>query len=132
NPFLYYSGIASNPTRCQQVVPFTRFASDLATNRLSNYVWITPNLCSDMHDCSIATGDAWLASVVPQIIQSPVFARSVLFLVWDEGTTESGGGGRVPLVVASPWTQPGTRVASSANHYDLLRTVEDAWGLPPL
>jgi hypothetical protein len=132
NPFVHYSNIESNPARCAKVVPFTRFSSDLSSGQLANYVWITPNLCSDMHDCSIATGDAWLAGVVPQILQSPAFANGVLFITWDEGTSAIGGGGRTPLIVASRWTAAGTQVAVSANHYSLLRTIEDAWQLPPL
>jgi hypothetical protein len=113
-------------------VPFSNFGNDLAAGHLANYVWITPNLCSDMHDCSIATGDAWLSTILPQIIQSPAFANSALFLVWDEGTTNIGGGGQVPLVVVSPMTPPGTRDSSQGSHYSVLRTIEDAWKLAPL
>jgi hypothetical protein len=132
NPFVHYTNIVSNAARCSNVVPFTRFSTDLAANTLAHYVWITPNLCNDMHDCSIATGDAWLASVVPQILQSPAFADSVLFLTFDEGTSNLGGGGRIPFVVVSPWTPAGLRSATTIDHYSVLRTIEDAWGLPPL
>ncbi|MFL5693998.1 MAG: alkaline phosphatase family protein [Ktedonobacteraceae bacterium] len=53
NPFLYYYDIRANRGRCAtHVVPFTQFSTDLAANHLSNYVWITPNMCHDMHDCS--------------------------------------------------------------------------------
>jgi len=134
NPFVHYSDIVTNGARCaSHVVPFSRFSSDLANGPLANYIWITPNLCNDMHDCSIATGDAWLSRVVPGILQSPAFtANSVLFLTWDEGVTNAGGGGHVPLVVVSPQTPAGLRVNTSSNHYSLLRTIEDAWGLAPL
>src|SRR5258708_10381853 len=46
--------------------------------------------------------------------------------------TTAGGGGHIPLIVASPMTPAGTRVAQAATHYSLLRTIEDAWGLSPL
>src|SRR5205823_9958573 len=94
NPFVHYTDIVSNAGRCaSHVVPFSNFSSDLTNGRLSNFVWITPNLCNDMHDCSIATGDAWLSTVVPRILQSPAFANSVVLLTWDEGVTNNGGGG---------------------------------------
>jgi phospholipase C len=132
NPFVHYSDISDDPARCLQIVPFSQWFDDLATGALPDFAWITPNLCSDMHDCDVATGDAWLANVVPDLLQSPAFGNGVLFLVWDEGSTDVGGGGQVPLIVASPWTTPGIQSVASENHYSLLRTIEDAWGLPPL
>ena len=133
NPFVHYSDIVSNSARCNShIVPFSNFAADLSNGTLANYVWITPNLCHDMHDCSVGSGDAWLSTVVPQILQSPSFRNSVLILAWDEGVTSTGGGGQVPLVVASPYTPAGTQVAVAVNHYSLLRTIEDAWQLAPL
>jgi len=132
NPFVHYRNIAENPSRCARVVPFTRFAADLNAGGLANFVWITPDLCHDMHDCSVATGDAWLAGIVPSIVQSPAFANAVLVILWEEGTSAIGGGGRVPLIVVSPRTPSGTQSAVPSNHYGLLRTVEELWGLPLL
>jgi hypothetical protein len=133
NPFVHYDDIVRDAARCSKgVIPSSRLSSDLRANTLASFVWITPNVCNDMHDCSIATGDAWLQSVVTQILQSPAFAGSVLFVVWDEGTTTANGGGHIPLIVASPMTPAGTRASQTATHYNLLRTIEDAWGLPPL
>ena len=80
----------------------------------------------------MSTGDTWLSQVVPSILASPSFNSAVLFLLWDEGTTTTGGGGRIPAIVVSPFTPPGLRVSRAMNHYDTLRTIEDAWGLPAL
>jgi hypothetical protein len=133
NPFIHYVDIVSNLSRCQaHVVPLTTFYGDLSGGVVPTLAWITPNLCSDMHDCGVASGDAWLAAVVPQILDAPDFSTSVLFIVWDEGTTNTGGGGLVPLLVVSPLVAPGFQSAAPANHFSLLRTLEDAWGLPPL
>ena len=133
NPFVHYQDIVGNTTRCRNhVVPLTSFSIDLANNTLPSYVWITPNLCNDMHDCSVATGDAWLSSFMPKIIGSPAFTNSVVFLTWDEGTTTIGGGGHIPLVVISPLTPAGFRSSAPYNHYSLLRTIEAAWHMPPL
>jgi hypothetical protein len=73
-----------------------------------------------------------LSTVVPQIINSAAFQNSVIFIVWDEGTTNTGGGGQVPALVVSPFTPAGFRWAGALDHYDLLRTIEDAWKLAPL
>jgi phosphatidylinositol-3-phosphatase len=139
NPFVYYTNIRNNAARCAaHVVPFTQFSSDMSRNQVPNYVWITPNMCNDMHDCSVATGDAWLKKVVPTITGSAAFRNNgVLFITFDEGTSNAGccggaWGGRVATVVISPKSTAGFRSAVAENHYGLLRTIEDAWHLPRL
>jgi len=134
DPFVHYAGLLNNRSRCEShVVPATNLATDLRNGDLAHYTWITPNMCNDLHDCSIATGDAWLSKLVPKILTSPAWDRnSVLFIVFDEGTTASGGGGRIPLIVVSGRTAAGLKVATPYNHYNLLATIEQSWGLPRL
>ncbi len=123
-PAISFSDISTNPSRCAHILDFTHFSPSAADFEL-----IIPNLCNDMHDCSTATGDRFLAAFVPRIIDSPAFARSVLFITWDEGTSDAGGGGRVATAVISPLVQPGTVDPQLLNHYALLRTIEDGWRL---
>jgi acid phosphatase len=85
-----------------------------------------------MHDCSVSTGDAWLHFVVEPLLQAPALARSVVFVVFDEGYTNVGGGGHVPALALGPLVRPGARYTQSTNHYGLLATIEAAWGLPRL
>ena len=113
-------------------MPFTRLTTDLNAGTLSNFVWITPDLCHDMHDCGIASGDAWLQSVVPAIVGSPAFGNGLLVIWWDEGTTNVGGGGLVPFIVVSNRTLAGGQSAAPANHFSALRTIEDLWSFAPL
>src|SRR5262249_51377271 len=42
------------------------------------------------------------------------------------------GGGRIGAVLLSPFIRPGTRTSVPYNHYSLLRSVEDIFGLPHL
>src|SRR5205814_354954 len=109
NPFIYYNDVRTNPARCaEHVVPFTQLSTDLVNGTVPNLVWITPNMCNDMHDCSIATGDAWLANVVPGILASSAFQNGgVLFITWDEGESSAGccgnaTGGQVATLVIAP------------------------------
>ena len=139
NPFLYYNDIRTNPARCRaNVVPFTQFGTDLLGGPVANYVWITPNLCNDMHDCSISTGDRWLSQVVPTILNSSAFQdRGALFITWDEGSSNGGcctiaSGGRIATIVISPLAKSGFQSSVAETHYSLLRTIESAWGLLPL
>ena len=123
-PAISFTDIAADPARCRDITNFSHFDPAAADFEL-----IVPNMCNDMHDCSVATGDAFLKSFVPRITGSPAFAGSVLFVTWDEGTSGAGGGGHVATIVVSPLVNPGTVSAASDTHYSLLRTIEDAWHL---
>jgi phosphatidylinositol-3-phosphatase len=124
DPAISFTDIASNPARCARISSLAGF--DPAAG---NFELIVPNDCNDMHSCSVATGDAFLKTFVPRITGSPAFADSVLFITFDEGTSDIGGGGRVATVVVSPLTPAGFTSATAYSHYSILRTIEDAWGL---
>src|SRR5437899_6088010 len=134
NPFVYYNDIRTNVARCQaHDVPYTQLALDLTTAATTpNYVWITPNMCNDMHDCSIATGDIWLKGQIPSILASPAFTQqnSLLLLTWDED--DFTGSNRVDLVVAGGRSKTQYVSTSTYNHYSILSTLESAWGLASL
>ena len=141
NPPPYFSALAG----CEASdVPYSRLASDLAARRLPAFSFITPNLIDDMHDGTIAQGDAWLASNLPVILNSPEYANgsTAVFITWDEGT-----GGRsgedcaanmadssclVATLVLSPSTPAGATSGTLFNHYSLLGTAEQLLGLPAL
>ncbi|HEY7123317.1 MAG TPA: alkaline phosphatase family protein [Ktedonobacterales bacterium] len=134
NPFIYFDNIRNNASRCANIVPLTQFSHDLTASTLPDFIWITPNLCHDMHDCSVSTGDAWLKGFLPKIFQSSAWASSALFLVWDEGNTGAGccqlaHGGHIPMLVISPLGKPGYTSRVNYDHASLLLTIETAWNL---
>ena len=136
DPFAYYTPITTSPTRCRQIVPLTQLAADETANRLPRFVWITPNLCHDMHDCDVSTGDRFLAGLVPGLLRA-LGPRGVLFLVWDEGSSDDGccrlaSGGHVAGVVAGGLARPGAQLPTRVDHYSVLQTIEDLFGLPRL
>jgi phospholipase C len=124
-PFLYFSDVVSRPARRGRIVPFTRLAADLAAGAMPDFALLVPNLCNSMHDCSVATGDRWLARVLPPLLKLP---ETVVFVVFDEGE----GGNHVPALALGTAVRAGTRATASTGHYGLLRTIETAWGLPLL
>jgi len=123
-PAISFTDISGDRPRCANILDFRHFSPSAATFEL-----IVPNMCHSMHDCSVATGDAWLRSFLPRITGSSAFASSVVFVTWDEGSTSIGGGGRVATLVIGPGVKRAYRSGVSHTHYSLLRTIEDAWGL---
>jgi phospholipase C len=107
NPFVSYADVQSNPKRVANILDFGRFASDLASGNVADYVWISPDQCHDMHgrgstpddpcDFSqvpalIATGDTFLLNTVNAIMNSRAWTgNSVIFIVWDESDFTGNG-----------------------------------------
>jgi hypothetical protein len=131
NPFVYFRRNLT-PARLQQVVPLTRFLPDLRGRRLPVFSLVVPDLCHDMHDCGVATGDKWLAGFLRPLTRGSVLKDSVVFVVFDEGTTDIGGGGRVPALAIGPVVRRHVRSSVPSNNYGLLRTIEAGLGLPLL
>jgi hypothetical protein len=126
-----FTQITSDAARCANLSDFTHFDASAA-----DFTNIVPNLCNDMHDCSVAVGDAWLASWLPgHILNSPAWqdGLNALFIVWDEGTSGTGGGGHVAnIVISNDLKSAGIKSSTLHNHYSLLRTIENAWSIPCL
>jgi acid phosphatase len=122
-PAISFVDIATT-ARCARITRLAGFSPAAASFEL-----IVPNMTNDMHDGSIAQGDAFLRAFVPRITSSAAFVDSLLLITWDEGSTSLGGGGHVATIVISPLVRAGQRSAISHTHYSLLRTIEDAWGL---
>ena len=134
DPFIYFNNIRNNAARCQNhVVPYTQLSTDLrSTSTTPNYAFITPNMCNDMHDCSIQTGDGWLQRQVPGILASPAFTtqHSLLAITWDED--DFSGSNQVATLFLGSGALGGASSGTSYNHYSLLHTVEAALGTSTL
>jgi acid phosphatase len=141
NPFVYFTDINGwdgskfqFSQRCvDHVVDYKQFDADLAANALPRYAFITPNLDNDMHDGSVAQGDAWLAREVPKILGSDAFNNGgVLFLLWDEGSGTLSKGDDPPFIVISPNAKQGyvSNVEYDTSSY--LKTVQQILGLESL
>ncbi len=91
HPMVYFTDVTEgnnphSPYCIAHVRPYHELATDLVQNTVAHYNFITPNLCHDMHDCDIPTGDTWLAQEVPKILTSGAYQTGgVLFITWDEG-----------------------------------------------
>jgi hypothetical protein len=104
DPFLLFTDIVNNPQQRNNVVPLTQLTTDLSQNDMPQFVWITPNICNDMHggpaECpypnsnSISDpnaiqlfqdGDNFVQTWVSTITSSKAWTgNSVIFITWDE------------------------------------------------
>ncbi|MGH2514691.1 MAG: alkaline phosphatase family protein [Ktedonobacterales bacterium] len=155
DPFVSYADVQSNPARMANVVDFSQFSTDLATNTVPDFSWISPDQCNDMHGrggpstdpCNfgnvqglIATGDAFLSQTVSEIMSSRAWTgNSVIFVTWDESDFPFGdtsgccdanpGGGHVVMLTISHSDHAPRTSSVAYNHYTMLATIEDGWKL---
>jgi hypothetical protein len=141
NPFVYFDDVTgtndwNNAYGIAHIRPYGELEADLTNNTVARYNFITPNLCDDAHDsCAplynpVRQSDDWLASEVPKILGSPVFANgAVLFITWDEG---SSGDGPIGMLVLSPLARGGGYFNNlHYTHGSLLRTLQEFFGVSP-
>ncbi len=129
NPFAYFRDVTTDPARRARLVPLTRLAPDLRAGSLPSFSLVVPDLCHSMHDCPVSAGDAWLRSHVGVFLKLP---KTVVFVVFDEGASSVRGGGHTAALALGTAVRRGSRFTGVTGHYGLLRTIEQAWGLPLL
>ena len=106
-------------------VRFSGFPSDFT--QLPTVSFVTPDMCSDMHDCSVGTGDTWLKKNLDAYAQWAKTHNSLLITTFDEDSNTSVN------QIFTTFTGANVKVGSyseSINHYTVLRTIEAAYGLP--
>lgn len=122
DPAVYYTNIR---TDCATYDVPLGSTPDLS----ARFTFVTPNLCDDMHDCSVQTGDTWLSGFLPKVFSSAQYqaGRTAVFLTWDEndGTT----GNQIATLAIAPSIPTGTTSSTAFNHYSMLRTTEELLGL---
>ena len=129
DPFAYFRSIVDSPTRSQRRVPLEELGADVKAGTLPDFSLVVPDMCNSMHDCSVRVGDAWLRRTVGPLLHLP---RTVIFIVFDEGKPKTEAGGHVLALAVGTAVRPHAKFRGLTNHYGLLRTIEQAWGLPRL
>jgi phosphatidylinositol-3-phosphatase len=125
NPAAYYTGLARSCARHD-----VRLSSPPDVS--ARFTFIPPNLCHDTHNCGVGTGDRFLSSLLTDIASGAEYraGKTAVFITYDED--DGSHSNRIPTLVISPYTRPGTRSSKRFTHYSLLRTTEDMLGLKRL
>jgi phosphatidylinositol-3-phosphatase len=129
NPAAYYMPLAT--TYKTRAVGMAKLQTDLTAGTLPRFSFVTPNICNDEHDCTVAVGDVWLKTWMPRILASPNYqaGNTAVVITYDEGSSSSNV---VYTVVVSPSTRAGVQVAASFTHYSLLGAEQSMLGVPCL
>ena len=126
NPWVNFADVPAADNQ-----PLTRFPKPGGYDRLPDVSFVIPNVYNDMHEgtSTIRTGDDWLRRHLDPYVQWAKENNSLFVLTWDEDDHTEGN--RIPTIIMGEGVEPGA-YPQALNHYNLLRTIEDMYGLPPL
>jgi len=110
-------------------VRFSTFPSSANYASLPTVSYVAPDMCNDMHDCSISTGDTWLNTKMDAYAQWAKTHNSLLIVTFDEDNGSSSN--HIFTTFVGAHTQVGT-FSNQINHYNVLSTIESASGLSHL
>lgn len=122
SPWTNFSSVPASAS-----LPLSAFPRDY--NSLPTVSFVIPTVANDMHDGTVTTADTWLRNNLDGFAQWAKTHNSLLIVTWDEDDTHTGN--HIATIFVGASVKPGS-YGESINHYRLLRTIEDAYGLPPL
>jgi len=122
NPWMDFGNVPAADNQ-----PYTSWPADF--DRLPTVAFVVPNLCHDMHDCAVATGDAWARAHLDPYLRWADSHQSRLIVTFDEN--DGGRGNQIATLIAGAGVRPAAH-PEAINHYTILRTIEDWYGLPPI
>jgi len=141
DPFIFFQDVSGNPpskTNAYCVAhskPYSSFAADLAANNIPSYVFITPNLCNDMHGATgcpnsntIRSGDDWLKAELPRIIAWANTHAGAIFVTWDEGSATT----KMPFLAIGPGVKVNFTGTVAYDHGSIIKSIEEIFVLPTL
>ncbi|GAM21862.1 hypothetical protein SAMD00019534_050370 [Acytostelium subglobosum LB1] len=130
NPFISYENVYKNASLCAKIVDSTELSVDQESNSVPQYSWYTPDMNNDAHDTSIAYASKWLQGFFPTVHNDPNLNNTAFILTWDED--DGSEGNQIYTVFVGMGVKPGSTDNTKYDHYSLLRTIEDNFGLGTL
>jgi phospholipase C len=152
NPFPFFAPFAENPEARARMKPLEALARDLEGDA-PNFALIVPNQCHDGHGLETCRDrdrlardyDTMARDVFAHVRASKAWsARSVFVVTFDEGARPlypaapseiarrvGSADNHVVTIVATPCGGP-LQEPARFDHYSLLATIEDGFGLPRL
>jgi phosphatidylinositol-3-phosphatase len=101
------------------------FPKDFTT--LPQVSFVIPNQNNDMHDGSIGTGDTWLNNNLRPYVKWALHNNSLFIMTFDEDNNLEGN--HIATIFVGQMVSRG-QYSETINHYNILRTLEDMYGLP--
>lgn len=131
-PFLSFTNVTKNPTRCAKVESTNRFFDDLKNDTLPAFSMFIPNQDNDGHDTGVDFAGKWMWSKFGSILSNPASLRDTLFIVTFDEASFFSSGNKIYTVLVGSNVIPGSQNSQNLNHISLLKMIEDEFQLGTL
>jgi phospholipase C len=147
NGFQYQTQIMTNQAvRTKHLVDTTQLYQDIQSGHLPAVSFVKPSGWVDGHPASSKWDlyEGFVKKIVTMVKQNPqLWSSTAIFVTEDEGggyydsgyvqpLDFFGDGTRIPLIVVSPYTNPGHISHNYSDHVSILKFIERNWGLPTI
>jgi len=136
-PWISFADVPPSASR-----PFSDFPTDF--DKLPTLALVIPNMDNDMHDGLFGTrrkrGDRWLRENLNKYKEWAKTHNSLLIVTWDEddklkwfaGETTKPPANHIAAIFVGEVVRAGVTSDKQYTHLDLLRTLQEMYGLTPL
>jgi phospholipase C len=147
NGFQYQTQIMTNPSvRTTHIVDTDQLYLDIVNGQLPAVSFVKPSGWVDGHPASSKWDlfEGFVKKIVDMVQANPkLWSTTAIFVTVDEGggyydsgyvqpLDFFGDGTRIPLIVVSPYTNPGHISHNYSDHVSILKFIEHNWGLPAI
>jgi hypothetical protein len=154
NGIPYFKSVQDDPAEMNKMKPIDQLAADLANDDVPNFGYIVPDECHDMHGAPpwcvdsgkpfgpqdqylVQQGDLLVGRLADAITSAGFWSRgnNAIIITFDEGNGTLGccdanpGTGQVFTVVITGHVPRGLQDSTPYNHYSLLQTIQQVFGL---
>jgi hypothetical protein len=122
--------------------PHNAFVTDVQNSRrdskdpkykpLPTYMFYSPNLDDDGHDTNLGTASTWLKNFLENWFPPDARSGTLIVLTYDESEPPEKKSNHIYTVLLGDMVKKGKKVSEPYDHFDVLRTIEDNFGLKPL
>lgn len=123
NPFISFTNISKDPTRCQKIQNSKSFELDATSGNLPHFSIFSPNMDNDGHDKGVQFASKWLEKNFANKFQDPIFMKDLLVVVtFDESRDRKGN--QIYTVLLGDSVRPQSVNKQKLNHINILKTIE--------
>lgn len=142
-PLLNFDRFINDRTLASHIVDLSEYFEDLHRGTLPEVAYIAPSGPSEHPPSSLASGQAFVRTLVTSLMESPYWNSSAFLYAYDDWggwydhvrpprVDANGYGFRVPALLVSPYARRGRVDHTPLDFTSILAFIEHNWRIPPL
>ena len=129
-PFVSFRNVQTDADRCGRIVDAADLDQDIAKEALPDFALYIPDLNNDGHDTGVAFADGWFKRRFETLLSDRRFMDGTLVIATFDESRKTNPTNHIYTAILGDAVLPGSRLTSNLTHVNLLKTVEEALGVP--